>query len=99
MVSTGFGGLAALSAPEQKKLAIWRNATPIIGFDENVYRRDTFGRAMRYSDYGDRSSDYGWEIDHILATVLGGSDEIWNLRALHWRNNASLGGLLSSIGR
>ena len=82
---------------EQKKLAVWAKGTPIIGYHEAVYRRDYMGRAMRYSDYGNRSSDYGWELGHIAPDVLGGSDNISNLRPEHWYTNSSAGGRLSTL--
>ena len=82
---------------EQKKLAVWAKGTPIIGYHEAVYRRDHMGRAMRYSDYGYRSSDYGWEFGHIVASAFGGSDDIANLRPEHWQTNASAGGLLGNL--
>lgn len=66
----------------------------IPGYDPNVWRRDAFGHPIRFSDYGDRSSLYGWEQDHILPKALGGSDALDNLRPLHCKNNASLGGIL-----
>ncbi len=83
-----------LTALDQRKIAAWRKATPIIGYDPAIWRRDAFGWLIRYSDYGIRNSKFGWEIDHMRPTRLGGGDQLSNLRALHWRNNASLGGLL-----
>ena len=55
------------------------------------------GRAIRFSDYGDRNSEFGWEFDHYpIPASLGGSDDIFNLRPLHCTTNASLGGLLGA---
>ena len=82
---------------EQKKLTVWAKGTPIKGHPETVYRRDYTGRAMRYSDYGNRSSDYGWEFGHITPDALGGSDSILNLRPENWYTNASAGGRLSTL--
>ena len=84
---------------EQRKLVAWHSATPAIGRDPNYVRQDAFGWFIHWSDYGNRNSDYGWEIDHAQATILGGSDNLSNLRALHWHNNASIGGLLGSALR
>ncbi|MCF8239512.1 MAG: HNH endonuclease [Saprospiraceae bacterium] len=44
---------------------------------------------MKFTDHGDRTSDYGWEIDHIRAVSNGGNDDLENLQPLHWRNNAA----------
>lgn len=74
--------------------AVWAKGHPIEGWDAAVWRRDDFGAAIRYADYGNRQSDHGWEIDHVIASALCGSDDISNLRPLHVTNNAGLGGLL-----
>lgn len=88
-----FSGLLG-TTDEQKKIAVWIKGHPIQGYDSSVWRRDDFGHAIRFSDYGDRNSDYGWEIDHVVANALHGSDNLSNLRPLHCLRNASLGGLL-----
>lgn len=46
---------------------------------------------MQFSRYGDRESDYGWEIDHITSQHHNGTNALSNLRPLNWRNNASKG--------
>jgi hypothetical protein len=46
---------------------------------------------MNFQKYGDRNSQYGWEIDHITSQDHGGSDAPSNLRPLQWENNASKG--------
>lgn len=94
-LSTLLGGS---SSTEAKKLAVWSKGIPIPGYDPIQYRRDVFGYVTDYSQYGNRQSDYGWEFDHYpTAKVFGGSDDIPNLRPLHYRSNASLGGALGNI--
>lgn len=79
---------------EYRKREVFEKGAIIAGFDANVWRRDQFGNAIQFSQHGNRNSEYGWEIDHIVAVSLGGSDHMSNLRPLHWRVNAGLGGLL-----
>ncbi len=88
-----------MSTLEQRKLAAWRKARVAVGHDPAHARQDEFGWWIVWSEYGNRNSAWGWEIDHGVPTVLGGTDSLANLRALHWRNNASLGGLLGAALR
>lgn len=85
---------------DAEKNAVWakgRMLPGLLAHDPDEWRQDEFGLTMRYSDYGNRSSEYGWEKDHIVPRALGGGDEIGNLRPLNYRANASLGGLLGRL--
>lgn len=54
-----FGGTFSTHA---KRVAVWNRATPIPGCDKAVWRCDDQGRIIRWSDYEDRFSRYGWTI-------------------------------------
>jgi hypothetical protein len=79
---------------ELTTLLIWRKAITVLGLDPVEWRQDEFGNLIRFSEYGDRTSPHGWEKDPIKAVALGGTDDLDNVRPLHFRTNASLGGLL-----
>ena len=89
------GGLrhatANLAKRDRQKLVAWNRANSIAGSDVRAWRRDDYGNDIRYADYGDRDSEFGWEIDHVKPLARGGLDIDSNLRALHWRVNASRG--------
>lgn len=55
------------------------------------WAKDIAGAWICRSKYGDIDSIYGWEIDHKKPQSLGGTDGLYNLRPLHWRNNRSKG--------
>jgi len=68
-----FGGPYSTHA---KRVAIWNRAAPIPGCDRAIWRCDDRGRIIRWSDYQDRSSRYGWSIlrerrEGRLAQILG----------------------------
>ncbi len=95
-LSNGLLGLGALAPPN--KDSVWALGTEIPGYDPAVWRYDAHGNVLKYSDYGDRNSTHGWEIDHYpIPKVLGGGDHLGNVRPLHYVANASHGGLLGAF--
>jgi hypothetical protein len=85
---------------ELRKRAVWEKASIIPFHDPGEWRSDEYGQTIRYSAHGDRNSPWGWEIDHIWPSALGGLDGYANLRPLHFKMNASLGGVLGAyLGR
>jgi 5-methylcytosine-specific restriction endonuclease McrA len=80
---------------EAAKQIIWNKGSIIPDYSQELWRRDKCGQVMKYSDYGNRFSKNGWEIDHINPVVNGGLDIFENLQPLHWKNNAEKGDSLN----
>lgn len=85
---------------EKEKIdIIWTRAQTVEGYDESKYRKDACGAWIIRSEYGNRKSPFGWEIDHIypesklrsLNVPVSLIDDIKNLRPLNWKNNDSKG--------
>jgi hypothetical protein len=84
----------------QSKLELlWNDLRPVnkehwpeanFDLDMNEYRFDDFGAIIKKSEYGKMTS-FGWTIDHIFPLSKGSSDNIVNLRLLHWENNQAKG--------
>ena len=67
---------------------VWEKGTRVANADPNQWRKDCCGAWINREQYGNRDSEYGWEIDHITPRSNDGPDCLSNLRPLHWYNNA-----------
>lgn len=76
---------------EQLKDIIWNKASKVEGYDETLFRKDAAGAWMSYSEFCNKNSKFGWEIDYIYPLAKGGNDDIANLRAMQWENAVSKG--------
>lgn len=79
------------------ELHVWLKGIPVPGYNPAEWRQDAYGNWMKYSDYGNTRSQYGWQIDHILPTAKGGSDQLENLRPLNWLANQRKGDKLLPV--
>ena len=64
----------------------WNEARPIRTRSREVWRKDSEGNYIRKGSYGTHGK-YGWDVDHIKPKTKGGSDNLGNLQALHWKAN------------
>lgn len=67
-------------------LAIWNKADTVKGYDSSKFRKDIRGAWIEFKSYG-KETTLGWEIDHILPSAKGGTENQINLRPMHWKNN------------
>lgn len=85
-------GLFGLGGAEH--LQVWRN---YFG-DLREWGVDCDGLFMRLSGYG-KGPQYGWQIDHIVASALGGPDTFANKRPRHRVGNSLAGAMVGNALR
>jgi len=75
---------------EDLKRAAWARTSPVSGqMNAWEFRKDCLGNLVRYADFGNRHSPFGWELDYIVPERLGGSTAPENLQVLHWKATAA----------
>jgi hypothetical protein len=69
--------------------SVWSKGHPVPDRDPAEYRADDFGAVMRFKSFGDRHSEYGWEIVRVGAMRRGAG---WGsgLRPINCRNNVGV---------
>ncbi len=77
-----------MSFSDEKVQQVWEKAVTDSNNDPNKWRKDQCGAWIYRGAYGDRNSEYGWEVDHIDPN---GRDGLSNLRPLQWKNNLDKG--------
>jgi hypothetical protein len=68
--------------------AVWRKGRAVPGHVSLIWRKDQCNAWINKSQYGNRNSQFGWEIDRISA---GGAYTISNCRPLQYANNVAKG--------
>ena len=75
---------------EDLKRACWGRTSAVSGqINSWEFRKDCLGNLLRYADFGNRHSPFGWELEYIVPARLGGSTDPENLQALHWKATAA----------
>lgn len=78
---------------------VWEKGRIVEGYDPALYRQDACGAWITRSKYGDRTSNFGWVVDHICPRSLleryNTPDEAindpLNLQPMQWANDMSKG--------
>jgi len=71
--------MASVTVLEDLKRAAWARTSPVSSANAWDIRKDCLGNLVRYTDFGNRHSPFGWELDYI------GSTDAANLHALNWK--------------
>ena len=73
--------MASVTVLEDLKRAAWARTSPVSGqMNSWEFRKDCLGNMVRYADFGNRHSPFGWELDYV-----GASSSPENLQALNWK--------------
>ena len=71
--------MASVTVLEDLKRAAWARTSPVSSANSWDIRKDCLGNLVRYTDFGNRHSPFGWELEYM------GSAEPDNLQALNWK--------------
>ncbi len=73
-------------AEQQEINDVWAKGRVILGYDSNVWRHDSEGKSIKKDEYG-KTTEHGWEIDHIKPLSRRGADTLANKQPLQWLEN------------
>jgi hypothetical protein len=76
---------------KEEIITVWNKAYNAPGYNPNFVRKDRCGALIELNQYGNRQSNFGWEIDHITPSSKGGAHNYTNVQPLQWHNNSSKG--------
>lgn len=74
---------------EEEIQAVWDKGEVVLRFNPRQWKKDACGAWISRQQYGNRDSDFGWEIDRLVPAEKGGTDDVSNLRPLNWKNALS----------
>jgi hypothetical protein len=77
-----------MNSDEEEIQEVWEKGHVVSGIDPDRWRKDDCDAWIGRIEYGNRDSQYGWEIDHIDPD---GGDDLSNKRPLQWENNLAKG--------
>jgi len=66
---------------------VWDKGAIVSNNDPNILRKDECTAWIKRDAYGNRQSQFGWEIDHIDGNA--NNNLLTNLRPLQWENDAA----------
>ena len=79
--------LGHMAMLEDLKRAAWSRTSPVQGQPNSWdFRKDCCGNLIRYSDFGNRHSPFGWELEAVGYRASTRDPD--NVQALHWKANA-----------
>lgn len=76
------------SYTHQELVSVWNKGVIVPGVNPAIRRKDTCGAWIDWLAFGNRDSNVGWEVDHMIPLSRGGAHRIDNVQPLHWQNNA-----------
>jgi hypothetical protein len=73
--------------PEYQRLvAAWQRAEMISCVNPDEYRRDSFGAIIRWLDYSDEKSPYGWHVRPVDPNTRRKECQGPTIEAVQWKN-------------
>ena len=78
--------LGYMAMLEDLKRAAWARTNPVQNQPNSWdFRKDVLGNLIRYADFGNRQSPFGWELEQFGMRSTSADND--NVQALHWKAN------------